>query len=78
MTKKIDITEREIEVIHLQLDGKLELFTGQDEEMEVICNIVKRADKLMHETNAYDDVGDDLVEWYWNLYQDQEKEIHTR
>ncbi len=74
MSKKIELTEREIEVIKMQLSGDLEMFTGQDEEMDVICVVIEKADELMHELEAYEESGDDLVEWYWNKYQNQEKE----
>lgn len=72
MNKKIQLTEREIEVINKQLDGDIELFTGQDEEMDIICDIIKRAEELMHELEAYEESGDDLVEWYYNKYKEQE------
>ena len=72
--KKIELTEREIEVIKMQLDGKLELFTGQDDEMDIICEIVVRANKLMDDLDASDELDDDLILWYWNKYQNQEKE----
>ncbi len=71
MATKIELTEREIEVIQMQLAGKLELFTGQDEEMKIICDIVGRAEKLMKELDAYDESGDDLIEWYYNKYKEQ-------
>lgn len=71
MKQKIELTEREIDVIKMQLDGKLELFTGQDDEMDIICDIVRRAESLMHELEAYEESGDDLVAWYWDKYQEQ-------
>ena len=74
MNAKIELTEREIEVIKMQLDGKLELFTGQDDEMDIICEIVVRANKLMDDLDASDELDDDLILWYWNKYQNQEKE----
>ena len=73
MNAKIELTEREIEVIKMQLDGKLELFTGQDDEMDVICEIIDKAMKLMHELEAYDESGDDTIEWYYNLYIKQQE-----
>ena len=74
MNKKIQLTEREIEVINKQLNGDIELFTGQDEEMDIICDIIKRAEELMHELEAYEESGDDLVEWYYNKYKEQEEQ----
>ena len=39
---------------------------------EVLGGVIDKADALMEELDAYDELEGDLIEWYWNKYQAQE------
>lgn len=69
--KKIILSEKEIELIKAQLDGKIEVW-AEDEVQQVLGGVIDKAEALMIEQDAFDEVGDDLIKWYWDKYQAQQ------
>lgn len=69
--KKIILTAKEIEVIKDQLNGKVEIWATEDVKT-TLMGVIRKADALMEELDAYDEVGENLIAWYWNKYQAQE------
>lgn len=70
--KQIVLNEREKEVIKLQLDEKIEIWTEDEEIREVLMGVIRKARTLMEELNAYEESGVDLILWFWNKYQAQQ------
>lgn len=70
--KQIVLNEREKEVINLQLAGEIEVWTDDDEVREVMSGVIDKAEALMHDLEAYDEIGGDLILWFWNKYQAQQ------
>lgn len=71
MENKIVLSEDEKNVIEKQLRGELNPFFMEERERELIDKVIDDADALMRELDAYDESGDDLVEWYYNKYKQQ-------
>lgn len=71
MEKKIVLSEEEQTVIEKQLRGELNPFFMEERERELIDKVIDDADALMRELDAYDESGDNLVEWYYNKYKQQ-------
>lgn len=69
--KKIILSEKEIELIKAQLEGKVEVW-ADDETQEILGGVIDKAEALMIEQEAFNEVGSDLIAWYWNKYQAQE------
>ena len=69
--QKIMLNEKEIEIIKAQLDGKVEVW-AEDEVQQVLGGVIDKAEALMIEEEAFDEVGDDLILWYFNKYQAQQ------
>ena len=69
--QKIILNEKEIEIIKAQLDGKVEVW-AEDEVQQVLGGVIDKAEALMIEEEAFDEVGDDLIAWYWGKYQAQQ------
>ena len=70
--EKIVLTEKEIEVIDLFLAEKVDIETvATDEQKELLMGVTDRAEALMEELNAYDELDDNLVKWYYNKYKAQ-------
>ena len=46
---------------------------SEPEKLTIVCDVIKRAEALMEELNAYDELNGDLLRWYWNKYQEQQK-----
>lgn len=74
MEKKIILTDEEIAVIEKQLKGELNAFFMEEREREVIDKVIDDATALMAELDAYDESGNDLIEWYYNKYKAQQAE----
>lgn len=71
--KKIELTEKEIEVIGQQLAGEFDRVFAPEEDKAALMSVIDKADALMEELDAYDELDDDLILWFWNKYQEQEK-----
>lgn len=72
MEKRIVLTDKEIEVIEKNLRGELNAFFMEDSEREAIDKVTEDAKALMKELDAYDELGNSLIEWYYNKYKAQE------
>jgi len=70
---KIELSEKEKEVIQEHLNGKIHAFTATPEQQQLIMGVIDKADALMEELDAWDDDYTDLILWFWNKYQDQQK-----
>lgn len=70
--KKIELTEQEVNVINAQLNGEIEVWTEDDEVRNTLMGVIKKAKDLMEELDAYDELGDDLIEWFYNKYKTQQ------
>lgn len=68
---KIELTNAEIEVIKQQLNGELGAFTATDEQRAVMMVVIDKANALCEELDAYDEMGDDLIQWFWDKYNAQ-------
>lgn len=70
--EKIVLTEKEIEVIDLFLAEKVDIETvATDEQKELLMGVTDRAEALMDELNAYDELDDNLIKWYYDKYKSQ-------
>ena len=70
--EKIILSEKEIEVIKKQLSGKIEVHSATEEEQKFLMDVIDKAEALEEELDAYDESGDDLIEWFYNKYKEQE------
>ena len=68
---KIELTQDEIAVIEKQLNGELNTFFMEENEREIIDGVIDKAEALMAELNAYDELDDDLIKWYYEKYKAQ-------
>lgn len=70
--ENIVLTEKEIEVIDLFLAEKVDIETvATDEQKELLMGVTDRAEALMEELNAYDELDDNLIKWYYDKYKSQ-------
>lgn len=71
--EKIVLTEKEIEIIDLFLAEKVDIETvATDEQKELLMGVTDRAEALMEELDAYDELDDNLIKWYYDKYKAQE------
>lgn len=69
--EKIELTKEEIEVIELQLAKKIDIDRATERQKVVLMGVIDKADALMEELDAYDELDDDLVKWYYDKYKAQ-------
>ena len=70
--EKITLTEKEIEIIDLFLAEKIDIESvATDEQKEWLMGVTDRAEALMEELNAYDELDDNLIKWYYEKYKAQ-------
>ena len=70
---KIELTHDEVMVIKKQLSGSLTAFNATEREQNLMCSVVDKAEALMEELEAYDESGDDLIQWFYNKYKEQQE-----
>lgn len=70
---KIVLNEKQKAVLKKQIDGEYSPFFSPNEEQLLLNEVIDMANDLMDEREAYDEAGDDLMEWFWNEYQKQEQ-----
>lgn len=69
---KIELTDLQRSLIQKQLKGEYSPFFASKEEQKAYNEVIDKAEDLMHELNAYDELGDSLIEWFYNKYKAQE------
>ena len=67
---KIVLTDEELNELRLALKGKIG-FMGSGKDGAILMRVIDKAEKLMHELDAYDESGDDLLYWYYTKYKEQ-------
>lgn len=75
MTEKIILSADEIEVIHQQLNGQIEVWSATEEQQKHLTSVINKAEALEQSYWEQDpdfDSGDDLIEWFWGKYKTQE------
>lgn len=71
MERKIILTDEEKKVIEQQLNGEIEEWSATEQQRRVLTKVINDANALMDESEAYEESGDDLIEWYYNKYKEQ-------
>ena len=73
--KKIELSADEIKVIKQQLNGEIEVWHATDEQKELLMGVIDKADALMDELDAYDDLDHymegGLIAWFYDKYKAQ-------
>jgi hypothetical protein len=75
--KKIVLTKQEKKMLEKELKFKRDfgeyplLIYTKDQLLS--NSITKKAKALRLELNAFDEIGEDLIEWFWAKYQEQEQ-----
>lgn len=69
--KQIELTDQEKEVIKKQLNGDITQFSATDEERVLLTSVIHKAEALLEELDAYDELDGDMIKWFWNKYQEQ-------
>lgn len=76
--KKIELNADEIKVINQQLNGEIEVWNATDEQQKLLTGVIDKAEALMDELDAYDDLDNymegGLAAWFYDKYKAQEEQ----
>lgn len=70
--KKIELSDIELAMFKRDLSGDFFPPEQTDEEIRALVRVIDKADNLMHELEAYDELGNSLMLWFWKKYCKQE------
>lgn len=70
--KQIELSPLELEMLKKNVARDFEPMTATAQEADAMNSVLAKADALMDELDAYDEMGNSLMEWYLNKYQQQE------
>lgn len=74
---KIELSAEEIKVINQQLNGEIEVWNVTDEQQKTLTGVINKAEALMEEQDAYDDLDNymegGLIAWFYDKYKAQEQ-----
>jgi len=69
--EKIELSNKEEEVIKQQLNGEITHFSATPEQQKVLMGVIDKAEKLLEDLDAYDEIGSNMIKWFWDKYQEQ-------
>lgn len=70
--KKIELSELELAMLKRDLNGDFFPPEQTDEEKKALLRVIRKANKLMEELDAYDELGNSLMQWFYNKYKAQQ------
>ncbi len=68
---KIELTEKQKEVLQKQISGDYSPFFATDEDRVALNQVIDMAIKLAEEWDYPDDIDGDLMVWFMGKYQNQ-------
>jgi hypothetical protein len=71
---RIELTELEYRMLLLLADNESFFQPTAEEEIKAACSVIEKAENLMHELDAYDEIGNSLAKWFLTKYNEQAKE----
>ena len=69
--KKIELTELELRMLKLNVKREFYPLTATEEEAKAMNSVIKKAEDLMEELDAYDELDESLMEWFLDKYNKQ-------
>jgi peptide subunit release factor 1 (eRF1) len=72
---EIILNGRQKKLIAKQLKGEYDPFLSSEHDQEEYNNVIHQMELLMHELKAYEESGENPLEWFWEKYQQQQKQV---
>ena len=69
--KRIELTDLELKMLKLELEEGFSTLSASEDEIKAMVSVIQKADDLMSELDAYDELGDRLLEWFNEKYNKQ-------
>lgn len=68
---EIKLTQEEIAVIEKYLKGEIQPFYAKGNERTCLSSVIHKAEQFAEENNAWDEIDDDTIDWFYNKYKNQ-------
>lgn len=66
MHTKVELTDLELRMLNLFLErGGFSGLDAPEEELNAMTNVIRKAEQLMHDLDAYEELGDNLLLWFY-------------
>lgn len=62
--KNVSLTDEEKAVVTKYRKGEITAFDTSEKDIQTMTQLMNKAEALLGELNAYDEIEGDLVEWY--------------
>ena len=69
--KRIELTGLELQMLKLNVAREFYPLVATAEEVKAMNSVIKKAEGLMEELDAYDELDESLMEWFMAKYKDQ-------
>lgn len=69
--KQTTLNETELALLKKDIAGEFFPPEATDEERKIYAKVIDKADALCEELDAYDEIGNSLMEWYLKQYEAQ-------
>ena len=69
--KRIELTGLELQMLKLNVAREFYPLVATIEEMKAMNSVIKKAEDLMEELDAYDELDESLMEWFLERYNKQ-------
>lgn len=69
--KRIELTGLELQMLKLNVAREFYPLVATIEEMKAMNSLIKKAEDLMEELDAYDELDESLMEWFLERYNKQ-------
>lgn len=70
--EKITLTDLELEVLKKDIAGEFFPPEATEEERKAMASVIEKADVYCEKQDAYDEIGNSLMEWFLKQYEAQE------
>lgn len=75
--ERIELTKLQYDVAKKQIEGDFSTLTSTDEENKAMLEVIRMADSLMQELDAYDELDRyqdmSMIHWFIDKYEEQQK-----
>lgn len=71
---KIELTELELKMLKLNVAREFYPLVATEEEAKAMNSVITKAEDLMEELDAYDELDESLMEWFLDKYKKQVQE----
>lgn len=72
MENKIELSALELEMLKQNVNGEFSPMNATEEEAAAMNSVITKAENLIEELDAYDEVDDSLMAWFLGKYEEQQ------